>query len=341
MSTLHIFNPSHDECLAQDSEHYCPKAVARRLEDTLHDLPRLWAHPGDSTLHLPMSGRIEEIYPPNWKEIDHIAPWGWDRRIVHLLKGIGAPATLLPEEKELAAIRQLSSRSTVGLVAACAEWEIPIPGCLRPVSCFCLNVDAMQTAVSHWHGHVVLKRPWSSSGRGVLILNGQLSDAARRFAEKSLREQGGIEVQPRLENCGDGALEFNINASGNAEFLGYSLFHTSYGGAYGGNWVLPQSEMETAFLDQQKGTHRRMNRADLHLLTERLSRTLSEVIGKQYVGPLGVDVLFTPDGLYPLIEINLRRTMGHVALSCAARLKDNAMPRWLRIDTNGFSLVTS
>ena len=34
-----------------------------------------------------------------------------------------------------------------------------------------------------------------------------------------------------------------------------------------------------------------------------------------YVGPFGIDMMVTKEGLHPCVEINLRRTMGHVALS--------------------------
>jgi hypothetical protein len=34
-----------------------------------------------------------------------------------------------------------------------------------------------------------------------------------------------------------------------------------------------------------------------------------------YVGPFGVDMMVTKEGLHPCVEVNLRRTMGHVALA--------------------------
>ena len=36
---------------------------------------------------------------------------------------------------------------------------------------------------------------------------------------------------------------------------------------------------------------------------------------ESYVGPFGIDMMATKEGLHPCVEINLRRTMGHVALA--------------------------
>ena len=49
----------------------------------------------------------------------------------------------------------------------------------------------------------------------------------------------------------------------------------------------------------------------------------SQVIGRHYIGPFGVDmmILSKPDNqgflIHPCVEINLRRTMGHVAIEMA------------------------
>jgi hypothetical protein len=54
-----------------------------------------------------------------------------------------------------------------------------------------------------------------------------------------------------------------------------------------------------------------------------------------YEGPFGIDMMIC-DGslLHPCVEINLRRTMGHVALALTP--KDDDLRRVMRIDyTNG------
>ena len=107
---LHIFNPSHDEALAAHTAHYCPSRPARRLAHALAELPRLWAAAGDVCLHLPESGGTEGVEIPDWAAVERIEPWGWDRHLVGLLRRLGAPERLLPDDERLCALRRMSSR---------------------------------------------------------------------------------------------------------------------------------------------------------------------------------------------------------------------------------------
>ena len=63
----------------------------------------------------------------------------------------------------------------------------------------------------------------------------------------------------------------------------------------------------------------------LDSVVEALTDALEDLLGSAYSGCLGVDLLVcrTPEGaaLLPCVEMNLRRTMGHVALKLAERLE--------------------
>ena len=128
-------------------------------------------------------------------------------------------------------------------------------------------------------------------------------------------------------------MEFNIDADGNANYMGLSLFHT-LNGAYTGN-VLATEARKTADLSHYVS-------ADLLAMTRsKLSRELSNVFSGHYVGPLGVDMMVVAraDGggfsLHPCVEINVRRTMGHVALALTRLVNptdDDDMLRAMRIE---------
>ena len=45
--TLHLFNPSHDDALADGTPYYCSSEAARTLEARLWAMPSLWASRGD------------------------------------------------------------------------------------------------------------------------------------------------------------------------------------------------------------------------------------------------------------------------------------------------------
>ena len=90
------------------------------------------------------------------------------------------------------------------------------------------------------------------------------------------------------------------------------MFDTTETGGYTGSTLAPQAALERAHV-------RQFNCLDI--LKEISSAVLSQHIAARYEGPLSVDMMLvkTDKGimLHPCIEVNLRRTMGYVALDVA------------------------
>lgn len=329
---VHIFNPSHDEALAINRAQYCPSAAARRTGAAFWDVAKLWAVPDDVILRLPDDGSLRgamvwrvadgaELPAErlDWTAVEAIEPWGWDRHIVGVLQKLGAPAGLLPTADALDVIRRLSSRETAVRVLEALRQE-PF------TSRWCTTESEVLAAIEAYGGAAILKQPWSCSGRGVwrcTTAEWAADGAACKRARKTLREQGAVEAEPVYECLADFAMEFwaekaattTEQGSVRVRYEGLSLFETHDGGAYAGNVVAPQEELERRLerlappplLDAD-------DRLPLEALAERLCRVLGEVLGDAYSGPLGVDMMLTPDGIHPCIEVNLRNTMGRVAL---------------------------
>lgn len=328
---VHVFNPSHDEALAVNRAQYCPSAAARRTGAMFWDMAKCWAAPTDVILRLPSDGSTRKALfcrvgdgqewkaaDFDWSAVSTVEPWGWDKHIAGLLRRLGAPDLLLPTDSELDAIRLLSSRQTAVRVLD-ALGQAPF------MSRWCTTADDVLAALTAYGGAAVLKQPWSCSGRGVWRCSADewaAGAAPQRRACKTLREQGAVEVEPVYECMGDFAMEFWADGrratSADAcrvHYEGLSLFATHDGGAYAGNTVAPQTELRqrlealapSALLDAD-------GRLPLEPLAERLCSVLHDVIGDAYHGPLGVDMMLTPDGIHPCIEVNLRNTMGRVAL---------------------------
>lgn len=329
---IHVFNPSHDEALAIDRAQYCPSAAARRTGATFWDVAKHWAAPADFILRLPADGSLRgavfcrvadgavcaaERF--DWTPVEAIEPWGWDRHIVGVLRKLGAPEALLPSDERLDALRRLSSRETAVRVLDALQ---------KPafVSHWCTDEDAILSAIEAYGGGAILKQPWSCSGRGVwrcTTADWAADGAACRRARKTLREQGAVEVEPVYECLADFAMEFwadedaaATDAGGiHVRYEGLSFFATHDGGAYAGNVVAPQEELRRHLESLAPPP---LLSADGHLplesLAERLCRVLAGVLGNAYSGPLGVDMMLTPQGIHPCIEVNLRNTMGRVAL---------------------------
>lgn len=333
MTTLHLFNPAHDEALACHRPQYCPSLAARRLAHRWGRLPEWWAAEGDEVLVLPESMNAAEVAAPRWEVIGRIEPWGWDLQVVELLRRLGAPDRLLPSAEELEVVRRLSSRHTaVRLLDLLAARPLPA-GVIRGESRWCTTLAEVEAAVAHFPSGAMLKAPWSSSGRGVFPSGARLNPTARARVERVLRTQGGIEVQRREERLLDAALEFV--ADGGVRYVGAALFVAAEGGGYLGQRVAPPQVLEGELVSAWQAV---CPGSSLPPLVACLSDALTQVLGGRYAGPLGVDVLLTPRGLHPCIEINLRRTMGHAAIAMAQRLPGTALPAVFRLSAAGLEL---
>lgn len=359
---VHLFNPSHDEALAAHREQYCPTLAARRLGAQLADLPRWWSGEDDVCLRLPESMNLAEVVRPDWQKVERIEPWGWDVHIAALLRRLGAPEHLLPTSQQLESIRMLSSRQTTVRLLQILRTQPLAKGILPVESWWCTTLEVVES-VLEFQPDAMLKTPWSSSGRGVFSVRGGVDALPRPRVLKIFREQGGIEVQPLLHRIADAALEFEVSSLGEVRFLGCSLFSTAETGAYIGHFVDAPDCLQTRFLQLWQSamatcsssssatvsaegaassplSSEEVSTAFSHLLRH-LTTTLTHLFSGNYVGPLGVDVLFTPEGIHPCVEINLRRTMGHVALAIAHRLSPQQLPATFSVATGSFVLQTA
>ncbi len=125
---------------------------------------------------------------------------------------------------------------------------------------------------------------------------------------KVMREQGGIEVEPLYPRVADFAMEFRCEG-GEVAFLGLSAMLNGGTSAYGGNLVASDETimgLMTHYVPEKEVTEAR----------ERLTDVLRREIAPFYDGPLGVDQMIVgpPYALHPLVELNLRHTMGLVAI---------------------------
>ena len=158
------------------------------------------------------------------------------------------------------------------------------------------------------YSSVYLKLPWSSSGRGVVASDFLEKRLLEQWVNGGLRRQGSIMGEKAVDRVVDFATEWKCE-NGSAIFLGLSLFQTSYDGRYKGNLNISQSEINDVLTSSSPFFS--------PILIEAQKKMLEEIISPFYSGPLGIDMMIDRQGLiYPCVEINLRMTMGHVALMC-------------------------
>ena len=307
MRVLH-FNPENDLALASNDPNYTPPASARLLASDLTDFPEWW--------HI---------------EKDIILPWGWSPLAVRQLQQLGVPKALLPTSAEIADYRTKASRQTAVLLLDRLRKAWPEPfhsHLLIGESIWCETDRNVLRAIELFGSTAMLKAPWSGSGRGLHPVRSlPLNEKDYTWIRRTLRLQGGVEVEPLYINkvC-DFAMEFWVE-NGQVRYEGLSLFETTDGGVYAGNLVANETEKETRL-------SRYLSPALLDEVRSHLAHLLNEAeIPTWYRGPLGVDMLVANSvsstlpshnfySLHPLLEINLRMTMGWVALQLQRELAE-------------------
>ncbi len=329
---LLIFNPEHDIALAINKDRFTPPHAGRQLRADLGFLPSLWAEEGDMVLvddveaaaeavrHLTkyaMTVKFVSLADLSKADIASLAdfevdPWGWDSTIRRqLLDANPNLRPYLPTAERLDEMRRLSSRRFA------AEHLLPqlvsMDERLIGRSHYCEDLPSVVQAISE-NGKSVLKSPWSSSGRGVRYVDGtQLTDHQQGWVNNVLSRQGGIMVEPLYRKVMDFGMEFMAQKDGTVDFCGLSMFDT-LNGAYTGSILATED-------DKREMLSRYCEMALLDKVCEKIKSLLSPLFAGNYHGPFGVDMMIVATDnaetflMHPCVEMNLRRTMGHVALA--------------------------
>ena len=332
--TLHIFNPGHDLALATDIDNFTPPHAARALRASLDYIPALWAKDGDVVLvgdiaharrtftrlsqqvakyrrwHEPEVEFIEERQLRDYA-FTRINPWGWDRALVYSLRRHGVDEGLLPKAEVLQRVREESHRRTAMHLLA----QIGISEAFE-----CSTLNAIHDLI-YKYNKVVAKAPWSSSGRGIRFLDDTLDEHTQGWLRNTLRHQGTVMIEPLYNKVMDFGMEFYRYPDGKVEYLGLSLFQT-VNGAYTGN-LLATETVKRDILSLY------ISLDDLDAFTSAACDYLGANLS--YTGPFGIDMMALEGRRLALAEINLRRTMGHVALAISPL--DDDIRRVMHIET--------
>ena len=279
MSLPTLFNPSNDMALATNLRQYYPPRRIQQMESDLESLARFWNN----------------------------GPWGWSLATKQRYLRMGVAESDLPSDEWLAEVRRLSSREFATTyyknlsLSRYKEGGCPLVPCHAQ---FCTCIDEVKQHFSSSAAQAfILKAPWSSSGRGNMVVRDTIDPTIQKRIEAIIREQGGIVAEPfYADKVLDFAMEFQVTDK-DAEFLGYSVFEADDTGHYGGNYVEDQQSL--------------LKRIDLSesLLQDLVCYHQQELGKLNYRGPVGIDMMKLKDGrIHPCVEINFRMTMGMLAL---------------------------
>lgn len=355
---LHIFNPEHDLALASNLRQFTAPHAGRQLRSDLSFIPALWADEGDLVLvddidnardkvrHLGgnLVDKVEFITKVQLAHfiktefLDSVHPWGWDLSLKGELEHIGIPEIALPGDAILNKVRAISSR----------QWAAEH---LQSGVRFVQSVAEVKSLVREW-GKAVIKAPWSSSGRGVRFVSadefreGCDYPSFERWVGNIIYRQGGVTVEPYYTKVMDFGMEFEM-VDGKVLYRGLSLFDTIKN-AYSGNVLCPEDKKEEMMA-------RYVSPERLLQIRQHVIDVMEPALKGIYSGPFGVDMMIYAKeqnlpasdgassdvqddfGVNECIEVNLRRTMGHVAIDLADYLQKTSseLNQLMRVEFDG------
>ena len=314
--------------LAFGQRNFTPPHVARAMRVNLGFIPAFWARQGDVVIvddvqfavkAARKAGKLDEkVLFLSLEEAvkvmrtmpDHataILPWGWDEALCGQLQRGGVPTSLLPDGNTLRRIRKWSNRDTAAHLLKTVRRQLT--DTIGESVC-CSSRSQVETLARQWT-KAVLKAPWSCSGRGIRYIEQTMDGATEKWVDKVIAQQGTIMVEPFYHKVVDLGMEFSARQDGSVAFDGLSVFHTE-NGAYMGN-IISTEQRKRERLRNYVASDK------LDMTATALQKVLADLFKGQYVGPLGIDMMVVAQNgrfmLHPLVEMNLRRTMGHLALA--------------------------
>ena len=345
---IYLFNPTCELAVANGSANYMASSKLCKFENELSTLPWILANAEDIILtdRLPTQQFTDQLNNagftlPTFNNTkvaltDHcfssnkngfLRPWGWSpatHKLLSPLKSWCCPEFLKSPVAEWREVqRDLYSRKSAIAILQRVVVE-------NSSDILLSNNDLPQACTSHeqiialqlkW-GKVVVKAPWSSSGRGLQILRpNEYNQTNRQVISGYLKQQGFVVVEPWHNKVLDLSFQFFSLGNGAIEYRGMTSFSTDHLGRYVGNYLQelpPGLTQELKEFLQQNLTN--VKQALLQKLT-------SSNYSTDYYGWFGVDAIIykSADGklkFHPCLEINCRFTMGAITLKLRPHLSE-------------------
>jgi hypothetical protein len=305
------------------SDFFYAKAAQKMMSD-LAFLPAWYAGDDDYVL-VDSPENIPDFFLPTAKilprkdlealPVSHlfVSPWGLTLQCLQMFEKMRAkskPDLVLPawNDNYPELLSRKSSANCLEIIRQIMKDE-SIPAAPQ----FFSDIYNLKDFIEKNEENYILKAPFSSSGRGLRWIpkGRKLSQADENWIRGVFNKQKTVSVEQALDKKADFALEFFSNGRGKVEYHGLSLFTTNDRGAYTGNVLASQKFLEE-YVENLTGNDR------FQLVRNAVAEALQVVYAGSYTGYLGVDMLvYREKGknlIHPCVEVNLRHTMGLLAL---------------------------
>jgi len=349
---IYYFNPTCEMAIASGTVHFMPNRFLQSFSQDLSCLPfifssnkdiilveqnvsnelkSLWNKAGLTVPEFILNDQVSTKKSLKNKNINELKPWGWSPRMHYTFKNFKPACSpefnLLPNSNWKEEHKEFYSRkfaqSILKEVLHSSSLSCLIEKSKTAITCY--SEEDLENLPSEW-ANTIIKAPWSSSGRGNLLLHqNQKSAYHKSWIKKTLKTQGYIMAEALLEKLIDISFHFHINADKEIQYLGHAFFNTDENGQYTGNYIEEMPDFQNMEINNFLSTDL------LNTIGNDLKYALSKSdLAPNYCGYLGIDAILVRDEknklqIHPLLEINLRYNFGTLALFLRKQLHHNAI----------------
>ncbi len=254
---------------------------------------------------------ILSLGTPAGRKLGGLRPWAWSPDAVEQLRPYVADVSPNMEQPWREALPAVWFSKEIGLRLEQALGPLPETGVLlHEPNAVIAEINRLLAA-----GQVLLKAPMSYAGRGHLRVNAASDPAKTRgWIENTLASHGGIVVEPWLDRLIDFSVLYEMKAGGEVSLIGLTRMENDAAGRFLGIRVSPKWG---TLLEPEAAVFLFREARVMEVYQEQIPALLGELL-PGYCGPLGVDAMLhrRPDGslaLKPVVEVNVRLTMGRIA----------------------------
>lgn len=348
---LYIFSATNELAIANGLHSYTPAKHLRDFEYDLAFLPYYFCNHHDIIL---IENNISKEYKNRIKclhnkdvfcitkkdaplflsntKCDHdLAPWGWSPKMHHELSKIKSFCNPLANiisswhDKSKEVYSRAYARDV--LIEVLNNTNTPslyIPKKFIPE--IATSFDEI-VKLSQKYSKLVIKTPFSSSGRGMIFLNyGVIHKTYQQWIDGALKSHQYLMVEKYVNKLYDLSFHFEVKGE-NVKHLGNASFFTMDNGQYEGNNIalLPDNfpEVQREFVEKHSKQ-----------ISNDLLKAFSKIgLAYKYQGIIGVDVLVYLDDneelkFHPCLEMNMRYNMGTVTLALRNHLNIGQSGYW-------------
>lgn len=341
---IYIFNSTCEMAVANGVFSYMPPKRFREMEQSLETLPSFFAQDKDIVIvsnpineewinkmqecgfRIPIFATMESIQNT---DIGFLRPWGWSPAQHHFFKNLKKKCsktfinTVNSEWSE--SYQELYSRITAREILKYLLQDNPLEifPKIEEIPTVCESIEEVKKLVANSE-RILLKSPWSSSGRGLYLLEEKLvTKVNEQWISGVLNNQKYVMAEIWKNKICDFSFQYYLDEKSEVHSVGITSFLTDTKGNYIGTNLCFSS-----IYDNNNYLKNFLNIDIINQLDNKIKSAIKlSKISTSYYGFFGVDcMVYEENGNYkiqPCVEINLRYNMGLLSLKIKEQLHNN------------------